>query len=111
MSDNVVIDTNVIVSALYSPKGKPAEVLDLFFAGKIKLFFSDGILAEYEDVLSRSASRSCIHRLEDAVSTAVFVPYCVARRLHTTAGMRPPRALSGAKTARRSSIFTYEHSF
>ena len=62
MNNSVVIDTNVIVSAMYSPKGKPAEVLDLFFTGKIELFFSNDILAEYEDVLSRPTLKLSVEK-------------------------------------------------
>jgi putative PIN family toxin of toxin-antitoxin system len=49
----VVIDTNVIVSALMTLRGKPAAVLDLFFNEEIQTYYSNNILAEYEDVLSR----------------------------------------------------------
>ena len=52
---NVVIDTNVIVSALLSSHGKPAAILDMFFNEEIQTCYSDNILKEYEDVLSRSS--------------------------------------------------------
>ncbi|MCL2218194.1 MAG: putative toxin-antitoxin system toxin component, PIN family [Defluviitaleaceae bacterium] len=50
-----VIDTNVIVSAFLSSHGKPAAILHLFFNDEIQVCYSDDILAEYEDVLSRPA--------------------------------------------------------
>jgi putative PIN family toxin of toxin-antitoxin system len=50
----VVIDTNVIVSALLSPGGSPAQVLTLALDGKIEIFYSQEIMAEYQEVLSRS---------------------------------------------------------
>lgn len=50
---NVVIDTNVIVSALLNPFGQPAEVLKLFLTGDIKLLYDQRILSEYNDVLKR----------------------------------------------------------
>lgn len=49
----VVLDTNVLVSALLTPHGTPARVLDLALAGEIRLAFDDRILAEYRDVLAR----------------------------------------------------------
>ena len=50
---NVVIDTNVIVSAALSPKGNPARVLDCIANQEdIRLIYASAILAEYEKVLS-----------------------------------------------------------
>ena len=49
----VVIDTNVIVSALLSPQGKPAAILEMFFNEKVQIYYSINILAEYMDVMSR----------------------------------------------------------
>ena len=50
---SVVVDTNVIVSAALTAMGKPAEIIRLISAGKICLYYSEGILAEYIEVLSR----------------------------------------------------------
>jgi len=49
----VVIDTNVIVSALLSPFGNPAKIYKMFLAGLLTLVYSSDILDEYQDVLSR----------------------------------------------------------
>ena len=49
----VVVDSNVLVSALLSPGGKPAEVLRLLVTGALRLCFDARIVVEYEDVLSR----------------------------------------------------------
>lgn len=49
----VVLDTNILVSALLSPFGPPARVLDLVLAGELRTAFDDRVLAEYRDVLSR----------------------------------------------------------
>lgn len=48
----VVIDTNVVISGL-GWGGKPKEILDLIRESKIILCVSEGIIAEYWDVLSR----------------------------------------------------------
>ena len=49
----VVIDTNVIVSALINRAGIPAKVLTLAFGGKLIPLFDNRTLAEYVNVLSR----------------------------------------------------------
>ena len=51
----VVIDTNVIVSALLSSQGNPATILEMFFNEKMQTYYSANILVEYEDVLFRPA--------------------------------------------------------
>lgn len=49
----VVLDTNIIVSALLHPLGPPAQVLMLALGGSIQLCVSGSIYAEYEEVISR----------------------------------------------------------
>ena len=49
----VVLDTNVLVSALLNPFGPPARVFDLLMTGNLQLTFDDRILAEYREVLAR----------------------------------------------------------
>jgi putative PIN family toxin of toxin-antitoxin system len=49
----LVLDTNVLVSALLSPRGAPARVLDRIFMGDHVLLLDDRILAEYAEVLAR----------------------------------------------------------
>ena len=49
----VVLDTNVVVSALLTPHGPPGRVLDLVFAGALTVACDDRILDEYAAVLRR----------------------------------------------------------
>ena len=49
----VVLDTNVLVSALLNPGGKPAQILALIHGGHITLYYDSRIFLEYENVLSR----------------------------------------------------------
>jgi len=56
----VVVDTNVIVSALLKPQSKPELVLRLFFSAYAQLCFSNDIMAEYREVLSRNRFRHYI---------------------------------------------------
>jgi putative PIN family toxin of toxin-antitoxin system len=53
MKPIVVIDTNVIISAGLSEKGNPAKIVSLVLDKKINLFYSEKIMAEYVEVLSR----------------------------------------------------------
>lgn len=50
----VVLDTNVVVSAVLTRGGAEAHTLDLAAARKIQLYVSASILAEYQGVLRRS---------------------------------------------------------
>ena len=49
----VVLDTNILVSALINPSGVPATILSLLLNGKITLLYDNRILGEYKEVLSR----------------------------------------------------------
>ena len=51
--NRVVLDTNIIVSALLVPAGTQASVLLLALEGQIALYISHTVLAEYEEVLRR----------------------------------------------------------
>ena len=48
-----VLDINVLVSALWTPAGSAAEILELVLTEKIIPCFDDSILDEYRNVLSR----------------------------------------------------------
>jgi putative PIN family toxin of toxin-antitoxin system len=50
----VVLDTNIIVSALLSPQGLSAKVLNQVLNGKLTIIYDNNIFAEYVDVLHRS---------------------------------------------------------
>jgi putative PIN family toxin of toxin-antitoxin system len=49
----VVLDTNVLVSGLLNPSGRPGRIVDLVLGGEIRLLVDDRILAEYRQVLRR----------------------------------------------------------
>ncbi len=49
----IVLDTNVLVSALLNPFGAPGRLLDLILAGSVQMVYDDRILAEYREVLLR----------------------------------------------------------
>jgi putative PIN family toxin of toxin-antitoxin system len=49
----VVLDTNIIVSALLQPLGPPAQVLSMALNGSIQTCVSGSVYAEYEEVIRR----------------------------------------------------------
>ena len=49
----VVIDTNIVVSALLQPLGPPAQILTLALSASIQRCVSGSIYAEYEEVIRR----------------------------------------------------------
>jgi len=53
----VVLDTNILVSALMTPLGNPAKVYKMFFLRMLELVYCEEIIAEYEDVLYRPRLR------------------------------------------------------
>jgi predicted nucleic acid-binding protein len=55
----VVIDTNIIVSALLQPLGPPAQVFLLAVSGSIQLCLTGEVYAEYEEVIRRPRFHAC----------------------------------------------------
>lgn len=53
----VVIDTNVLVSALLSPISVPGKIAEEALKGSIIPLYNDAILAEYDEVLHRQKFR------------------------------------------------------
>ncbi len=63
----VVLDTNIIVSALLQPLGPPARIFVLALGGGIQLCVSANIYAEYEEVISRSR----LQRSQDIIASTL----------------------------------------
>ena len=86
-SNRVVLDTNVLVSALMSSLGNPAKIYKMFLSETIVLVFSEDIMLEYNDVLYRphlhipaddadkvlDAIRLCGERVEPTSSTIPMI--------------------------------------
>lgn len=49
----IVVDTNVLVSALWSKNGAPAKIINSVLQGKLIPYYDYRILSEYHTVLSR----------------------------------------------------------
>ncbi|HEY5046261.1 MAG TPA: putative toxin-antitoxin system toxin component, PIN family [Solirubrobacteraceae bacterium] len=69
----IVLDCNVFVSALLSPRGSPAQILDQWADGDFDLVVSPLLLAELETVLSRPKFHASIDRVHiDALLTGLI---------------------------------------
>lgn len=66
-----VLDANVLISALLSPGGAPAQILSRWLVGEFELVVSESLLAELERALAYAKLRTRIAP-EDAV---VFVSF------------------------------------
>ena len=53
----VVLDTNIVVSAIMTAHGPCAQIIDLLADGAFELYADDRILAEYDSVLQRPQLR------------------------------------------------------
>ena len=49
----IVMDTNILVSALINPKGKPASIFRRYVMGEFRLCLDERIFFEYQEVLNR----------------------------------------------------------
>jgi putative PIN family toxin of toxin-antitoxin system len=63
----VVLDTNVIVSAVLSPRGTPSRILELGQARAFTLTLSEALLSEYEEVLLSADMLDRYHLVPDEI--------------------------------------------
>ena len=63
----VVIDTNIWISALITPHGPPARLIQAVFDGRVQLVFSAPLLAEVYAVIYRERIRRRIARDDRAL--------------------------------------------
>jgi len=70
----VVIDTNIFISALIRPDGKPGQIIQRWRDGGFTLLYSDTLLQEWLDVLSRPRIQNKYHLTnEDAQTILMFI--------------------------------------
>lgn len=77
--NRVVLDTNVIVSALLVPAGIQASILLLGLRGDIGLYVSAPVLGEYEDVLRRPRFKLQPRQIEAALRDIREIAHFVAQ--------------------------------
>ena len=63
----VVVDTNVIVSALMNVNGTPAKILSLILNGKLEILYDNRIIIEYIEVLSRKEFGFSVETIHDMI--------------------------------------------
>jgi putative PIN family toxin of toxin-antitoxin system len=74
----VVIDTNVLVSALLPSGGLPEAVINLAISGEVQWFASESVLAEYEEVLKRPRLAIDSGKAADAMARTDFSDRAIA---------------------------------
>ena len=74
----IVLDTNVVVSALLHDASVPAQVLDLWFSGDLELAVDARILAEYRDVLRRPELDLDAREVDQVLALATYAYHAVA---------------------------------
>ncbi|MDR0837332.1 MAG: putative toxin-antitoxin system toxin component, PIN family [Propionibacteriaceae bacterium] len=80
----VVLDTNVVVSALLNPRGTPAQVLAAVLAERVHAVYDARIVAEYLEVLFRPR-----FGLDQALVTHVVTAITVFGHAVVAPPMRP----------------------
>jgi len=64
----IVLDTNVLVSAILNPVGPPGDILNLIINDEIMICYDDRILNEYESVLKREKFKFDPENVSDLLS-------------------------------------------
>ena len=67
----IVVDTNILVSAYLTPKGKAAQILEQWRHHRFDLIISEPLLAEYERVLRYDHIQSLHLMSNDEISTVI----------------------------------------
>ena len=65
---HIVIDTNVLISALRSSKGASYRLLQLIGTGKFKQNISTPLMAEYEEVMKREIKHLSTEAMDDILN-------------------------------------------
>ena len=98
----VVPDTNVLVSGLLSPHGRPGTVVDLVASGAHRVCLNGRILAEYREVLARPRLALPPESVETVLAVLVrnglrpaTTPLRTKLPIHTACGEWPAGALGG----------------
>ena len=108
MIPKVVIDTNVVVSSELVDEGLPAAILDLAYHGKIQMFISPEIWAEYEEVLHRPKFGFTAKRVEETLADirACSIMVQPKRKAHKAKDKKDNRFLAAAAAADAEFIVT-----
>jgi putative PIN family toxin of toxin-antitoxin system len=104
----VVLDTNVVVSATLVPSGTQAIILLLALTGQIRIYVSEPVLTEYEEVLRRPRLKLATHRIEEALNAIRMIarPVRVRETLSISPDENDNRFLECAEAARADYLVT-----
>jgi len=83
-----VVDTNILVSALIRPQGRVGPVLLYLREGRYILIYSEPILEELVDVLSRPKIRMKYHLSEEDIGTVLSLIFLRGRLVFPTRRIR-----------------------
>ena len=85
----VVLDTNVFVSAILSPEGQPARILELALEGRMKVVVSPSIVREIWQVFQYQKIKRLLKKrkltpleVEDAILKILKVAFLTLDQLH-----------------------------
>ena len=78
----VVIDTNILVSALLKPRGIPAAIMVLALSRRVQLCVSEDVFAEYDEVIRRSRFNLPADTIEGALRSIRRVGHWVKPTVH-----------------------------
>jgi putative PIN family toxin of toxin-antitoxin system len=70
MTPSVVLDTNILVSAMLTVGGNPSKILEMVLDEELSVYYSRSIMSEYEDVLFRprfAFDAERVHFILDAI--------------------------------------------
>ena len=104
----VVIDTNVVVSALLRPKGAPAAILDSATSKRFRCFVSESLMKEYSEVLARDYLHLDQHRAARFIEALRDVAILVVPRKKVAVARDPDdnRIIECAVEARADFVVT-----
>ena len=79
MAETIVVDTNVLVSALISSDGASREVLRKCLTGEYNPLISNALFAEYEDVISRDTVKNACPLSDEEIRELVNALYSTCK--------------------------------
>jgi putative PIN family toxin of toxin-antitoxin system len=85
----VVIDTNVLVSALLTSGGLPEVVINLAISGEVQWFASESVLAEYKEVLKRPRLAIDSGKAADAMARILATVSVISAAVRVAAASDP----------------------
>lgn len=82
MSERIVLDTNVLVSALLVQGSVPDQVLNTVIAGRSHVVLDGRIMREYRTVLARDEFGFSAERVDDVLALLERSEWIIAEPLH-----------------------------